>query len=104
MTDASKFKESQLPKQEEAIFQAIAVAEGTPNPVIEVPFFLYPEVEKKLKEMKWRVLGTYRCTHNGRINMYTHLCPIWVNGRVEESEAVTTREDGESYFSRAGDL
>ena len=104
MTDASKFKESQLPKQEEAIFQAIAVAEGTPNPVIEVPFFLYPEVEEMLKEMKWRVLGTYRCTHNGRINMYTHLCPIWVNGRVEGNEAVTTREDGESYFSSAGDL
>ena len=104
MTDARKFKKSQLPKQEEAILQAIAVAEGTPNPVIEVPFFLYPEVEEKLKEMKWRVLGTYRCTHDGRINMYTHLCPAGVSGRVEGNEAVTTREDGESYFFSAGDL
>ena len=76
MNDANEFKKRQLEKQEDAIFMAIASAEKTPNPVIEVPFFLYPEIREKLKAANWTVLGEYQCVHNGKINMYTHLCPM----------------------------
>lgn len=76
MTDAREFQNGQLPKQEEAIFQAIAVASNTPNPVIEVPFFLYPETLEYLETAGWTVLGEYRCVYNGKVAMYTHLCPM----------------------------
>ena len=97
MIDANKIKESQLPKQRDAIFAAIAVAEGTPNPVIEVPFFIYPEVEEELKNVNWKVLGTYQCTYKGKVLMYTHLCHVDMNNRI----VVADESDGRSsadYF------
>lgn len=103
MKDAREFKEGQLPKQEEAIFAAIAVAEKTPNPVIELPFLIYPEVEETLKAANWKVLGTCQCVHEGKVLMYTHLCPVCVEERKKEEKKPENANTGTPFFA-PGDL
>lgn len=84
MKDAKEFKQKQIPTQEQAVFNAISAAERTPNPVIELPYLIYPEMEAQLNEKGWKVLGTCNCVHEGKIFWYTHICPKDVNDQKKE--------------------
>lgn len=87
MKDAREFKESQISKQEQAVLAAIESAERTPNPVIEIPFLIYPEMETMLSKKGWKVLGTCSCTHEGKVLWYTHICPKGVENQNAEPES-----------------
>lgn len=86
MYDAKQIKDAQLPLQRKALEEAIAVAETSANPVIEVGFVLYPEVMNELKERGWVAGEPYRIVYEGNVKYITHIYPEGVQHVKEESE------------------